>query len=95
VKYDEISVDGHQILIPIEPLDPPTPFAEQALASVQDPDNWKLPTSAFVTQDAQQAREVEDAMDWFLGGHETSTAIVNGVTEYRVSSRGYYHHIGA
>lgn len=69
----------------------PTP-AERALGEAYfNEEHWKLPTKTFRTKDSDVAEVVANVFDWFLGGHEIQ---VKG-GEIFVTSRGYYHYIGA
>ena len=78
----------------------------ELFSKVANPQNWKLPTEEFVTSDREVAEEMRDAIVYFVGGAEVvteqvltrlhPTALVSvWMQYYRVSSKGYYHYIGA
>lgn len=80
----------------------PTEAACADMRSVENAENWKFPTSTLTTFDAEQAARVAHAMDYFYGGHEWRAEVVNVphdgnrlATLFSVSSKGYYHYIGA
>jgi len=84
------------VRIPAGSMDPPTDLGRMAMEGVQDPTNWKLPTRELRCRDLEAAQDVAYAMDWYLGGHEMRTEIdAEGRPDYVVSSKGYYHYIGA
>jgi hypothetical protein len=73
---------------------------------VADPSNWKLPTKSFQTLNREEAEEMQDAIIFFVGGAEltsytgyaqvhTSALVKVPLTIYTVTSKGYYHYIGA
>jgi hypothetical protein len=85
-----------KVRVPAGSMDPPTELGRRALESVQNPTNWKLPTRELHCRSIDTAMEVAYAMDWYLGGHELRTEIdAEGRPDYVVSSRGYYHYVGA
>jgi len=55
-------------------------------------ENWKLPPKPFVTKSYPLALQIENTYNHFLGGSEM-TALSDGT--YKVTSKGYYHYIGA
>jgi hypothetical protein len=65
--------------------------------------NWKMPTKEFTTTDLKLAGSVADVLTFFTGGAEIcfvgSGTIGCGVdfseAVITVSSKGYYHYIGA
>ena len=73
-------------------IETPTARAKQIFDAMCDPSNWKLPTQRFVTNDNQVLREVAYALEFYLGGFEVTDL---GANEREVSSRGYYHYVGA
>jgi hypothetical protein len=82
--------------VPAGSMDPPTDMGRKAMESVQDPTNWKLPTRELRCWNLEAAQEVAYAMDWYLGGHELRVETdADGRPDYVVSSRGYYHYVGA
>jgi hypothetical protein len=82
--------------VPAGSMDAPTELGRKAMESVQNADNWKMPTRKLHCRSLEVAQEVAYAMDWYLGGHELRTEIdAAGRADYVVSSRGYYHYVGA
>ena len=72
---------------------------------VADPKNWKNATKPFETLSKKEAEDMRDAIVFFVGGAEVQSVEsyvqhVEGlvrfpVTSYLVTSKGYYHYIGA
>ena len=96
--YGEIPTN-HQKSIP-----EPTARAKAIVKTMENPENWKLPLKPFPTEDPVLAQEVEYAVGFYHGGYETRTVrgaipmSANTKVDYRVweiTSRGYYHYIGA
>lgn len=84
------------VRVPAGSMDPPTDLGRKAMEAIQDPNNWKMPTRELRCRDLDTAMEVAYAMDWYMGGHELRTEVdAAGRPDYVVSSRGYYHYIGA
>lgn len=84
------------VRVPAGSMDPPTDLGRMAMEGVQDPTNWKLPTRELRCRSLEVAQEVAYAMDWYMGGHELRTEVdAAGRADYVVSSRGYYHYVGA
>lgn len=54
--------------------------------------NWKLPTKPFRAETESQRDMVVDAITHFAGGAES---VKNPDGSYRITSKGYYHYIGA
>ena len=83
----------------------PTDRAKAIVKGMENPENWKLPLTAYCTSDAELASEIEYAVGFYHGGFEVSTH--NRGTESckcgscrnyivkRITSEGYYHYIGA
>ena len=71
-------------------------IAKELFDSVKNPDNWKLPTKTKTVGTLIEAEMMADAISNFTGG-ATIKPIVKDfeVIGYKISSRGYYHHIGA
>ncbi len=71
----------------------PTTVGESIANSMMNKQNWKLPTEAltFGPTVHHLFLEAADALDFFLGGHESHWE-GDVVT---LSSKGYYHYIGA
>jgi hypothetical protein len=67
---------------------------EQLFNKVANKENYKLPTIPFVTDDEDEADKMMKAICYFVGGAEKSKIGINGKT-FTVTSRGYYHYIGA
>jgi len=66
------------------------------LKTFEDVRGWKYPIATQKFTDQNLAIEVAEAMDFYYGGHEMSSYVnFAGQTIYLVSSRGYYHYIGA
>ncbi len=71
----------------------PSEFAQDTVREMQNKTNWKLPTAnPFLTKDIKLAETIGAALDFYMGGHE-SLLLPDGVI--KVTSRGYYHYIGA
>lgn len=71
----------------------PTETGNAIANSMMNPRNWKLPTTILkFGPDAERLRkETAYALDFYLGGHEETREgdlIV-------LSSKGYYHYVGA
>ena len=62
---------------------------------------WKLSVKPFKTLDGKFAKEIAEVFDFYLGGSELNVETIHDskvdglVPLYLVSSRGYYHNIGA
>jgi hypothetical protein len=71
----------------------PSRVGEDIANSMMDKSNWKLPTGTltFGPTVHHLLHEAADALDFFLGGHEITW---DGDTA-TLSSKGYYHYIGA
>jgi hypothetical protein len=84
------------VRIPAGSMDQPTELGRAAMEHVQDRANWKMPTRELRCWNQEAAMEVAYAMDWYMGGHEMRIEIdAYGIPCYVVSSRGYYHYVGA
>ena len=59
---------------------------------VQNKENWKFHTRPIRVSDEEDAKDLSDALSYFLGGSEVS---VLPDRTYVVSSKGYYHYIGS
>lgn len=74
----------------------PRQIIKALLKTFEDARGWKYPIAAQWFTQEHLAREVAEAMDFYYGGHEMSShANEAGETVYIVSSRGYYHYVGA
>lgn len=60
--------------------------------SVQNPENWKFPTIPKTVTTLKEASELVNAITFFVGGAELDAKLDRGFT---VTSKGYYHYIGA
>lgn len=74
----------------------PREIIKAFLKTIEDARGWKYPIAAQWFVDEALALEVAAAMDFYYGGHEISSHDDgHGNTRWIVSSRGYYHYIGA
>ena len=74
----------------------PTEDMKAFFKLVEDPRGWKYPVTPICCSTKKYADEVAAAMDFYYGGHEMSSHVNDaGETVYVVSSRGYYHYVGA
>lgn len=74
----------------------PREIIKAFLATIEDCRGWKYPIAAQWFVDEALAIEVAAAMDFYYGGHEMSRHTNEaGELRYVVSSKGYYHYIGA
>jgi hypothetical protein len=74
----------------------PRQIIKDLLKTFEDARGWKYPVATQRFTQESLAIEVADAMDFYYGGHEMSSYVnFAGETIYLVSSRGYYHYIGA
>jgi hypothetical protein len=74
----------------------PRQIIKDLLKTFEDARGWKYPIAAQWFSQHSLAAEVADAMDFYYGGHEMSSHVNEaGETVYIVSSRGYYHYVGA
>ncbi len=64
-------------------------------------ETWKYPIKEYSTTDEKLASEIAETFNYYLGGSEFWVAekydskLDADVPNYYVSSRGYYHYIGA
>jgi hypothetical protein len=74
----------------------PREIVKAFLKTIEDSRGWKYPVPAQWFVDEYLALEVAAAMDFYYGGHEMSQRVNEaGEKRYVVSSRGYYHYVGA
>ena len=73
----------------------PKDKAREQLEASYDPSNWKRPISRFTTFDREEAEEFAYACDFYLGGHERGGDMVGCRPIFYITSRGYYHYVGA
>lgn len=69
-------------------------------AGVQDPKNWKLPVQRSLvflnsSEGFRNAILLIAALIFYVGGAELELCSQNDVLAVWISSRGYYHYIGA
>ena len=83
------------IKIPVGSMDPPTEKSVLIMTVHQDSRGWKYPIKAFVTTDRGEADDYAYCLNWYCGGHELETVKKPEGTFYVVSSKGYYHYVGA
>lgn len=89
------TIDGITINVPVGSMDPPTELGRMVFESMCDPENWKCPTRPAEVAPSV-ADEVAYALDWYLGGHERSETVrSDGHRSITLTSKGYYHYIGA
>ncbi len=88
----EITLSGITINVPAGSMDEPTQFVKDIVNAMQNAQNWKLPTTSFRTMNADLAQDIAYGLDWFMGGHEMEVDAEGFVV---VTSKGYYHYIGA
>jgi len=69
-------------------------FYKAIFGIVEDKKNWKLPTRPVEVTNLESAFIVADAIQFFAGGAEIEL-IREEPPLYRVTSRGYYHYVGA
>ena len=97
MQYRQVETQGIKINIPVGSMDKPSAESERIMRDHQDPRGWKYPIRAFFTSDKSLAEDYAYCLDWFVGGHELD--IVESAPElgdlYRVTSKGYYHYVGA
>lgn len=74
----------------------PREIIKAFLKTIEDARGWKYPVAAQWFDSEALAVEVAAAMDFYYGGHEMSRHTTeNGNARWVVSSKGYYHYIGA
>lgn len=74
----------------------PRKIIKDLLKRIEDPRGWKYPVPAQTSVCGQFAHELAAAMDFYYGGHEMVTFHdETGAPVWVVSSRGYYHYVGA
>jgi len=93
--------DGGIILaaVPVGPITEPSEAMKAIVNTYQDRDNWKraMHPAAFASE--ALAREYAAAVDFYMGGHEfhdcTTPHVPSDMPCYVVTSKGYYHYVGA
>lgn len=99
-----VEIEGITVAVPVGSMDKPTAEAEKIMKAHQDPRGWKYPVRAYETLSKSEAEDLAYCLNWYLGGHEMrkverSVQLASGTilvgTVYIVSSKGYYHYIGA
>jgi hypothetical protein len=86
--------DGGIILVavPVGPITEPSERMQQIVRAHQNPSNWKLPTTPATFLNDDDASEYAEALDFYMGGHERS---YHPATCWTITSKGYYHYVGA
>ena len=92
MQTTQVTIEGVAINIPVGSMDEPTQTVKDIVNAMQNQSNWKLATSAFKTMNLDMAEDVAYGLDWFMGGHEMN---VDSDGYIVVTSKGYYHYIGA
>ncbi len=91
-----VEIQGIKIAIPVGSMDKPTPESERTMKEHEDPRGWKYPIQPYVTYSKSEADDLAYCYNWYLGGHERETRVDSKFKVYHiVSSKGYYHYIGA
>lgn len=67
--------------------------ARQIFEMVQNNENWKLPTNPVMARSLKTAKKIAQAIMGFTGGAEIDNAPCDNC--FVVTSKGYYHYIGA
>lgn len=80
----------HKVNVPLGRLTPPDAVAKEIVDSLYQR-SWKFALRPFVTSDRKLADRVADAIDYYVGGHEREER--DG--QIILTSKGYYHYIGA
>lgn len=62
---------------------------------VKNPDGWKLPVLPVICGTEALADKYAEAIIFFVGGAEITPEKFGREIFYRVTSKGYYHYIGA
>jgi hypothetical protein len=74
----------------------PREIIKAFLKTIEDVRGWKYPVAAQWFDNEALAIEVAAAMDFYYGGHEMSRHFNElGQARWVVSSKGYYHYVGA
>jgi len=89
------TIDGIQVVIPVGSLDRPSDECRKIMEASQDHRGWKYPIqpASFGSKDA--ADDYAYCLDFYMGGHETREVWTTFGTRYVVTSKGYYHYVGA
>lgn len=91
----QIEVGGIKMNVPVGSLDKPTEDSERRFGASQDPENWKNPVSCYHTFNRSDAEDLAYCLDFYCGGHELTEVTTEKGLLYGVSSKGYYHYVGA
>jgi len=74
----------------------PSKTMQDTLKVLEDARGWKYPIKPVTCRTESFARELAAAMDFYYGGHEMSRNTNEaGEDRWVVSSKGYYHYVGA
>lgn len=83
------------INVPVGAIVEPTAGYKAVFNDHCDPKNWKLPLKPARISSEAVAKAYADCVDFYCGGHEMTTSEINGEVMYIVTSKGYYHYVGA
>ncbi len=89
------TIDGIQIAISCGSLDLPSDESRKMMESQQDIRGWKFPISPAILTSKDTAEDYCYCLDFYLGGHEIVETWTTEGTQWIVSSKGYYHYVGA
>jgi len=87
--------------VPIGPICEPAAHLRALVNSSYDPTNWKNEMMPFATSSFELALAYADAVDFYVGGHQMTNSSAacspryDAITVWVVTSKGYYHFIGA
>ena len=74
----------------------PSKTIQDTLKVLEDVRGWKYPIKPVTCRTESFARELAAAMDFYYGGHELDARRdLDGGIVWVVSSKGYYHYVGA
>ena len=90
-----VEIQGIKLEIPVGSMDKPSAESETIRKASQNPSNWKLAVTPYHTYDKGLAEDLAYCYDWYFGGHEAETIQTSRGTLYGISSKGYYHYVGA
>ncbi|MDE2095721.1 MAG: hypothetical protein KGL39_00560 [Patescibacteria group bacterium] len=95
-RTKQVKIDGIKVNIPVGSLDKPSDETQRITKDCEDPRGWKYPQKPYYTYDLSLVRDLCYCYDFYLGGHEVQVIRWDEFgTLYRVTSKGYYHYIGA
>ena len=74
----------------------PCKIIRDLLKRLEDPRGWKYPVAGYISVCGKFAHDLAKAMDFYYGGHEMlAFHDETGAPVWVVSSKGYYHYVGA